>query len=100
MPRPKYTGKDENQPTILKYARELGMVTWDTADLGGEILDAVICWRGHCLPVEIKMPGKEKDLTPGEITSIAKLRRVGVTAAIITSIDDLLAAFEELTSNR
>jgi hypothetical protein len=73
--------------------RYLGMVVWDTADIGGEVLDAMICWRGRCIPVEIKPPGKEKDLTAGELVGIMKLRRVQVDAAIVTSLDDVLEAF-------
>ena len=94
MNRPKRTAPDKNQPTIVRHARDLGMVVWDTHNIGGEVLDILICWRGRCLPVEIKRPGHRDALTPGERRGIAALAHVGVQAVIAESIDDVLAAFE------
>jgi len=93
MGRPKYTKKDTTHKNIVKKCRKLGMVIWDTADLGGEILDLMIFWRGRAIPVEIKTPGKIK-LTPKEKIGIKKLRDVGVEPIIATSIEDILKAFE------
>jgi len=76
------------------HARELGMVTIDTADIGGEVLDAIICWRGRCIPFEIKSPGREAQLTEGEKSGIGKLEDVGVTAYVVTSIEEVLSAFD------
>lgn len=94
MNRPKRTRRDKNHHQIIAHARDLGMVVWDTADIGGEVLDTLICWRGRCLPVEIKRPGHRDALTPGERRGIAALAHVGVQAVIAESIDDVLSAFE------
>lgn len=98
--RPRYTQKDKNHAKILSYARDLGMITIDTSNIGGEVLDCIICWRGLCIPFEIKQPGKEDDLTPGERKGIRKLARVGVTAPVATDINDVLAEFDRLTLKR
>ena len=91
--RPRRTRRDANHSEIVAQARALGIVVWDTADLGGEVLDAVMCWRGMCLPVEIKAPGKRSKLTKGERTGIAALAAVGVQAVVAESIEDILKAF-------
>ena len=93
--RPKHTRKDTNHALVVGDCRYLGMVVWDTADLGGEVLDTVVCWRGRCLPVEIKPPGKETKLTAGELEAIIQLRRVGVEAVVATCLEDVLEAFDD-----
>ena len=92
--RPKRTRRDANHAKIVAQARALGIVVWDTADLGGEILDTVMCWRGFCLPVEIKAPGKRSKLTKGERSGIAGLAAVGVEAVIAEGVEDIVAAFD------
>jgi len=93
MIRPKHTRKDENHPQIVKDCRALGMVVIDTADIGGVVLDVVVCWRGRCLPVEIKMPARRDQLTLGERVAIEELERVGVQAVVATCLEDVLVAF-------
>ena len=92
--RPKYTRKDKNHKKIVNECREVGMVVWDTADIGGKILDLVVFWRGKALPVEVKQKGKEDDLTPDEEVGISELRFVGVEPVVATCLEDILKAFE------
>jgi len=70
------------------------MVVWDLSDLGGKILDAIAFWRGRAVPVEIKAPGCERDLTDGERASIEALRGVGVEPVVATRAEDVLRRFE------
>jgi len=93
MGRPRHTKKDTTHKDIVQGCRELGMIVWDTADIGGEILDLMIFWRGRAVPVEIKTPGKIR-LTEKEEIGIKKLRDVGVEPIIATNIEDILKAFE------
>lgn len=93
MHRPKRTKKDINHSEIVNQCRELGMVVWDTADLGGGVLDLVVFWRGRCLPVEIKANDKSK-FTESEVESIDKLNHVGIVPIIAYSIDDIVRRFE------
>ena len=91
--RPRRTRKDRNQAQIVRELRSLGAVVWDLADMGGEVLDLLVCWRGKCLPVEIKRPGCEEDLTHGEIVALLELGSVGVEALVATCTEDVLQAF-------
>lgn len=93
MVRPRHTKKDKNHKKIVQQCRELGMVVWDTADLGGEVLDTVVFWRGRGIPVEIKRVGKESDLTEKERTGIERLQAVGVKPIVATCIEDILKQF-------
>lgn len=74
----------------MQDLRALGAVVWDLADLGGEVLDLLVFWRGEVIPVEVKRPGCEQDLTNGEREGIAKLRRAGVEPVIATTAEDVL----------
>ena len=93
MTRPKHTRHDANQTAIVEQARTVGMLWLDTSDNGGEMLDGIFCWRGQCIPTEIKAPGKAGSLTVGERVIIAKLAAVGVKACIAECLDDVLHAF-------
>ena len=93
MNRPKHTRKDANHASIVNRCRSLGIVVWDTADLGGCVLDTLMCWRGRCIPVEIKTPGNADALTDGEREGIAALADVGVQAVVATRLEDVLRAF-------
>lgn len=94
MSRPKYTRRDTNHKDIVEGCRELGMVVWDLADLGGKVLDTIVFWRGKAIPVEIKSPGKEDDLTLDERESISELEAIGVKYVIAVSVEDVIKAFE------
>jgi len=96
MGRPKHTRRDENHAEVRDGLRELGLIVWDLADVGGEVLDLLACGWGYCVPVEVKPPGKEDDLTDGERGSIEELKRWGIPVVVATSVDDVLAVFEEL----
>lgn len=95
MSRPKHTRRDANHAEIVKDLNDLGAHVIDCADLGGEVLDLVVCWRGICLPVEIK--SKDGKLTIGERVGIAKLRTVGVEALVVYSMEDFLDQWPETT---
>lgn len=94
MARPKYTKRDTNHKKIVNQCRELGMVVWNLADVGGKVLDTIVFWRGRAIPVEIKSPGKEDDLTDDETESIEELKTVGVDPIIATTVHDILKEFE------
>ena len=93
--RPKRTKKDKNHLDIVRMCREEGMIVWDLADLGGEILDIIVFWKGKILVVEIKDVGKEKNLTESEKQSIASLRKVGIEALVASNTQQIINAFEE-----
>ena len=93
MNRPKRTRKDANHATLISQCRQLGMVVYDTADAGGKLPDTFMCWRGKCLPVEIKAEGKRDDLTDGELEGQAECAYVGVDWVIAVTVDDVLTAF-------
>jgi len=91
--RPRHTKKDANHAEIRDQCRARGIVTWDLADCGGKIPDLLCIWRGRCVPVEIKAPGKRDDLTQGELDGQAECADVGVEWVVATDLDDVLEAF-------
>ena len=91
--RPKHTRKDVNHAKIVRECRQVGIVVYDLADIGGEVPDTIMSWRGVCLLVEIKAPGKRDDLTDGEKRGRDKCARVGVYWVIACDLDDVLEAF-------
>jgi len=95
MSRPKYTKKDTTHKNIVKKCRKLGMILWDTADLGGKVLDIIVFYKGMVIPVEIKSKGNAKNLTKGERRGIKELESVGIYPVIATDIQDILDAFED-----
>jgi len=94
--RPKYPKPDANQLQIVDDCRAVGMYVWDLSKLGGEVLDLMVFWHGEMLPVEIKMPGCENDLTDGERTALRILRERGIPAIVATCAEDVQEAFEEM----
>ena len=66
------------------------MLVWDLADHGKEVLDTLVFWRGKCVPVEIKQPGKESDLTYDEAKSIALLKEMRIPVIIATCVEDII----------
>ena len=93
MNRPKHPRRDNNQTRLIRAVEQCGVYVWDLADVGGEVLDTLMCYRGRCLPVEIKRPGYEDDLTDGERQGIEALRWVGVEPVVATCAEDVLEAF-------
>jgi len=91
MYRPRHTKPDRNQTIIILQLRAVGMLVWDLHDLVGT-LDLLVCWRGRCVPVEVKAPGCETELTDNERETIAALAAVGVQAVIASDMDDVLEA--------
>ena len=90
MARPKHTKRDACQKQLVDDLRALGFVVWDLADLGGEITDLAVAWRGQMLPVEVKCNGT---LTKAQRRSIARLRRVGVEAIVAGTAEEVIAAW-------
>ena len=93
MKRPRYTKPDRNQSTLITQLRALGAVVWDLHDLVGT-LDLLVCWRGRCIPVEVKAPGHETDFTANEHETLMALRYVGVKPVVASDLDDVLGAFD------
>ena len=93
--RPTYTKKDSNQLEIVRDLRDLGAVVWDTANIGGHILDLVVFFRGQARVVEVKAPGRIT-FTDGEIKSMEELELVGVEVVVAQNTEDVLAAFAAL----
>jgi len=91
--RPRHTRKDANHTEIRDQCRALGMVVWDLADIGGKLPDLLCIWRGRCVPVEVKAPGKRDDLTTGEADGQAECGYAGVEWVIAEDLDDVLRAF-------
>ena len=91
--RPRHTRKDVNHAPLRDQCRALGMVVWDLADIGGKLPDLLVIWRGRCVPVEVKAPGKRDDLTDGERDGLAECADAGVDWVIATDLDDVLRAF-------
>ena len=85
---------DENQAEIVADLRRVGALVWNLSSLGGKVLDLLVCWRGKCVPVEIKTPGHEDDLTEGEAEAIQRLQLVGVKHIIAARAEDVLEAWE------
>lgn len=91
-PRPKHTKRDACQQELVDGLRAFGFVVWDLADVGGEVLDLLACWRGRCLPVEVKCDGR---LTKAQKRSIARLRAVGVEPIVAGTAVEVVAAWPE-----
>ena len=95
MTRPKHTRRDTNQLSMVAILRSLGYICWDTADLGGDILDLIVFKDGQTRVVEVKRPGHRHMLTPNEQASIDALAFVGVTVIVAETFQDVLDAWEE-----
>jgi hypothetical protein len=93
MNRPRHTRRDLNVREIVQDIRKLGAVVWILSDLGGEVLDLMVFWRGKVKPVEVKQPGYEDDFTKDELKSILALGCVGVAAIVATKAEDVVEAW-------
>ena len=94
MIRPRRTKRDANQGEVVDGLRALGASVWDLADVGGTAADLMVCWRGRCRWVEVKQPGKERDLTDGERDCLWLCAQVGVTMIVATCVEDVISAWE------
>ena len=95
-PRPKYPKPDANQNDVIVDLVALGFYVQDMSKLGGEVLDLLCFWRGVCLPVEVKMPGCEDDLTDGEKVGMFRMLSRGVEAIIATCAEDVIRQWPEV----
>jgi len=96
MVRPKHTRRDMNHARIVQELRDLGAYVADCADVGGEVPDLFVCWRGICRPVEVKQRGKERDLTEGEANCKWRTARAHTPLLVVTCIEDVLNAWAKL----
>lgn len=94
MTRPRRTKRDVCQKQVIEDLRAIGAIVWDLADLGGEVLDLAVAFRGLMLPVEVKCNGK---LTKAQVESIARLRAVGVEPIVAGSAEEVVAAWPDET---
>jgi len=92
--RPRHTKPDVNHAEVRDDCRAAGMVVWDLKDMGGKLPDLLCVWRGRCVPVEVKAPGKSDDLTDGERDGMAECADAGVAWVIAESAEDVLEAFD------
>lgn len=91
-----YAQKDRNQSDLVRDMRRLGMYVQDTSPLGGEVLDLLVAWRGVVLPVEVKRPGHEGELTDDERMALQIYHDIGVPAVVATRVEDVLEAFHRV----
>jgi hypothetical protein len=87
-----YTKRDANHVEIRDGLRALGAVVWDTADLGGEVLDLIVFWRGQVVAVEVKNPDSRWKLTESQAKAIVALQDVGCTVVVAEYVEDVLVA--------
>jgi Holliday junction resolvase len=52
--------------------------------------DIIGCLQGEFFGIEMKMPGKEKNLTERQASTIKKIQNAGGTAGVATSFKDCL----------
>ena len=88
--RPRWTKHDTGQAQTIQELRQLGMIVWNLADHGGEVLDAIGFWRGAIRVIEFKRTGHEDDFTENETRSIEQLRNVGIEPIIATCAEDII----------
>lgn len=83
---------DANHGLILAAARAVGAHVEDTGRVGGGFPDALILWRGKCLPVEIKdgkkSPSRRK-LTPSQADKHPIWAAHGVPITVVKTVDDV-----------
>ena len=91
--RPRHTKPDANQSIIVTQCRALGMIVWDLHNCGGKVSDLLVIYRGRCVPVEVKAPGKRDDLTQGERDGQRECDDVGVKWCVAENLHDVLEAF-------
>lgn len=93
MSRPKRTRHDANQAEIVRVFQSLGAVVWDLSDVGGQVLDLIVFWRGRARVVAVKRTA-DSILTPNEVRSIMALQLVGVEPIVATSWEDVVEEWE------
>lgn len=100
MPRPKHTRRDANQAQLISELYQLGACyIWDLSDVGGDVLDLLILYRGRLLWLEVKRPGHEDELTAGEREIVDMLRREMLYDPVITSLEDFIKIMEDRNEN-
>lgn len=59
------------------------------------IPDLLVCIEGRLVGFEVKVPGREKTLTPRQDATLKALRRAGALASMITSVEQALTLLRE-----
>lgn len=84
---------DANHGPILAALRSLGALVVDTSHVGQGFPDALVVWRGRCLPVEIKdgsKPPSRRKLTPAQTVFHAEWERAGCPVTVLQTENDAL----------
>lgn len=94
------TGKrvDQNHRDIKQAVCQLGGIWLDMTQARRSPIhcDAIVLYRGHMLPVEVKAPGKREDLTDDErhFHDVCGLKSIRVW--ILENFDDIQTMMESV----
>lgn len=70
--------------------------TWAVKIHGGRyqagIPDIIGCHQGDFFGLEVKLPGKERNLTKLQALILSRIKRAGGIAAMVTSVDQAMEA--------
>ncbi len=89
--------KDTTHRPIARALADIGAEVFDVSGLPGA-LDMLVAWRGRLTWLEVKSPGCRGDLTPAEVATIARLRRVGAPVAVVETFAEACAAIGATTA--
>jgi hypothetical protein len=90
--------KDANHNTITATLTSVGAEVFETHQVPG-LLDVLVAFRGRLTWLEIKdgaKPPSERQLTPAEAETIARLTRVGAPVAVVIDAESALRAIGAL----
>lgn len=51
--------------------------------------DIIGCYRGHCLALEVKIPGRENTLTDLQAATLAAMKKGGAIAKMVTTVQQV-----------
>lgn len=71
-------------------------MVWDLQNVGGGVPDLICIWKGHCVPVEVKAPGREDNFTRAQEVAMAECAGQGVDWVIAVTVNDVLKALSRL----
>jgi hypothetical protein len=64
--------------------------------------DIIACYRGWCLGLEVKKPGREKTLTEMQAKTLGRIEEAGGYGQMVTTVeqvDDILDAIDDMEDN-
>ena len=85
---------DDNHSEIMAALRATGAYVVDCSRVGDGFPDALVFFRGHCIPVEIKdsaKPPSRRKLTPDQVVFHAEAKARGVEVRVVTNENEALA---------